>query len=202
MKHRERIARYRHLREQPQWKLLAADHAPEIIGLLQGLLMDGERTLPSSVLNERLQRALDQLAGDELSRELPRTAQAYIAHWLAQGWLERRLPEGADQEQYELSTAALQAIRFADGLEQARVAATESRPALVIEQLAAGRADRVRPRCPPLGAARRARPHRRRDRPRRRRPRHRAGWQARSGTCAPDHRPGRRADRGFPARAR
>ena len=85
MKHRERISRYRHLREQPQWKLLAADHAPEIIGLLQGLLMDGERTLPSSVLNERLQRALDQLNGDELSRELPRTAQAYIAHWLAQG---------------------------------------------------------------------------------------------------------------------
>ncbi len=135
MKHRERISRYRHLREQPQWKLLAADHAPEIIGLLQGLLMDGERTLPSSVLNERLQRALDQLNGDELSRDLPRTAQAYIAHWLAQGWLERRLPEGADQEQYELSTAALQAIRFADGLEQARVAATESRLALVIEQL-------------------------------------------------------------------
>ncbi|MCZ7846009.1 DUF3375 domain-containing protein, partial [Stenotrophomonas maltophilia] len=135
MKHRERISRYRHLREQPQWKLLAADHAPEIIGLLQGLLMDGERTLPSSVLNERLQRALDQLNGDELSRELPRTAQAYIAHWLAQGWLERRLPDGADQEQYELSTAALQAIRFADGLEQARVAATESRLALVIEQL-------------------------------------------------------------------
>ena len=35
MKHRERITRYRHLREQPQWKLLAADNAPEIIGLLQ-----------------------------------------------------------------------------------------------------------------------------------------------------------------------
>ena len=92
MKHRERISRYRHLREQPQWKLLAADHAPEIIGLLQGLLMDGERTLPSSVLNERLQRALDQLNGDELSRELPRTAQAYIAHWLAQGWLAGQNP--------------------------------------------------------------------------------------------------------------
>ena len=39
MKHRERITRYRHLREQSQWKLLAADHAPEIIGLLQSLLM-------------------------------------------------------------------------------------------------------------------------------------------------------------------
>ena len=138
MKHRERIARYRHLREQPQWKLLAADHAPEIIGLLQGLLMDGERTLPSSVLNERLQRALDQLAGDELSRELPRTAQAYIAHWLAQGWLERRLPEGADQEQYELSTAALQAIRFADGH-------VETAAGWLHARLAAGRAPPVTP---------------------------------------------------------
>jgi hypothetical protein len=97
--------------------------------------MDGERTLPAAVLHDRLQRALDQLNGEELSRELPRTAQAYIAHWLAQGWLERRLPEGADQEQYELSTQALQAIRFADSLEQSRVAATESRLALVIEQL-------------------------------------------------------------------
>jgi hypothetical protein len=135
MKHRERITRYRALREQPQWKLLAAANAPEIIGLLQSLLMDGERTLPAAVLHDRLQRALDQLNGDELSRELPRTAQAYIAHWLAQGWLERRLPEGADQEQYELSTQALQAIRFADSLEQSRVAATESRLALVIEQL-------------------------------------------------------------------
>lgn len=135
MKHRERITRYRHLREQPQWKLLAADHAPEIIGLLQGLLMEGERTLAAPVLHERLQRALDQLNGEELSRELPRTAQAYVAHWLAQGWLERRLPEGADQEQYELSTQALQAIRFADSLEQSRVAATESRLALVINQL-------------------------------------------------------------------
>ena len=84
MKHRERIAGYRQLRERPLWKLLAADHAPELIGLLQGLLLDGERRLPSSVLHERLQRQLDALRADELSRELPRTAQAYVAHWLAQ----------------------------------------------------------------------------------------------------------------------
>lgn len=135
MKHRERITRYRLLREQPQWKLLAAVNAPEIIGLLQSLLMEGERTLAAPVLHERLQRALDQLNGKELSRELPRTAQAYVANWLAQGWLERRLPDGADQEQYELSTQALQAIRFADSLGQGRAAATESRLALVIEQL-------------------------------------------------------------------
>ncbi|WP_159093220.1 DUF3375 family protein, partial [Xanthomonas fragariae] len=117
MKQRARIARYRTLREQPLWKLLAADQAPEVIGLLQTLLLDSERRLPASVLHERLQRMLNELNVDQLLRELPRTAQVYIAHWLTQGWLERRLPEGAQQEEYELSTQAIQAIRFADGLE-------------------------------------------------------------------------------------
>ncbi|KRG37893.1 hypothetical protein ARC20_15895 [Stenotrophomonas panacihumi] len=136
MKHRERIAAYRLLRERPLWKLLAADHAPELIGLLQGLLLDHERRLPSAVLHERLQRQLDVLRADELSRELPRTAQAYVAHWLAQGWLERRLPEGAEEEEYELSRAATQAIRFIASLGDGHAGrATESRLSLVIQQL-------------------------------------------------------------------
>ncbi|KHL52642.1 DUF3375 domain-containing protein [Xanthomonas cannabis] len=135
MKHQARIAGYRQLREQPVWKLLAADHAPELIGLLQTVLMDGERRLPSAVLHERLQRQLDALRADELSRELPRTAQAYLAHWLAQGWLERRLPEGAAEEEYELSRAATQAIRFIVGLRESSSSATESRLSLVIQQL-------------------------------------------------------------------
>ncbi|MEA9771093.1 DUF3375 domain-containing protein [Xanthomonas campestris] len=132
---RARIARYRSLREDPLWKLLAADHAPEVIGLLQALLLDGERQLPAAVLHERLQRLLDDINAEQLARDLPRTAQAYVAHWLAQGWLERRLPEGAQQEEYELSTQAAQAIRFVDGLEHSRGAATESRLALVMQQL-------------------------------------------------------------------
>ncbi|MCC4610430.1 DUF3375 domain-containing protein [Xanthomonas campestris pv. zinniae] len=136
MKHLARIARYRSLRESPLWKLLAADHAPEVIGLLQSLLLDGERLLPAAVLHERLQRMLDELNAEQLARDLPRTAQAYVAHWLAQGWLERHLPEGAQQEQFELSTQAAQAIRFVDGLEHSRGAATESRLALVMQQLA------------------------------------------------------------------
>ncbi|MEE7547962.1 hypothetical protein HF319_13755 [Xanthomonas sp. Kuri4-1] len=42
MRPQARIAGYRQLREQPVWKLLAADHAPELVGLLQALLLDGE----------------------------------------------------------------------------------------------------------------------------------------------------------------
>lgn len=134
-KHRARIAGYQRLREQPLWKLLAADHAPELIGLLQTLLLEGERRLPASVLHERLQQRLDALNATQLSRELPRTAQAYVAYWLAQGWLERRLPESASEEEYELSRQATQAIRFIAGLETPANAATESRLSLVIQQL-------------------------------------------------------------------
>lgn len=135
MKTQARIATYRRMREQPLWRLLAADHAPEIIGLLQSLLLDGERRLPASILNERLQHALDQMDHAGPVRELARPAQAYVADWLAQGWLERRLREGAHEEEYELSNAAIQALRFVAGLEDRRSAATETRLSLVIGQL-------------------------------------------------------------------
>lgn len=135
MKLQARIAGYRRLRDQALWLLLAADHAPELIGLLQTLLQDGERRLPASVLHERLQDHLDAINASDLPRELPRTAPAYVAHWLSQGFLERRLPEGASEEEYELSARAAQAVRFIAGLSTPRHAATESRLSLVIQQL-------------------------------------------------------------------
>lgn len=135
MKLQARIATYRRLREEPLWRLLAADHAPEIIGLLQTLLLDGERKLSASILFERLQHHLDAINTSDLPRELPRTAQAYVADWLAKGFLERRLPEGASEEEYELSAQTAQAIRFVSSLDTPRIAATESRLSLVIQQL-------------------------------------------------------------------
>ena len=135
MKYPQRIAGYQRLREQPLWKLLASDRAPVLIGLLQGLLLEADRRVPGSILAERLQQQLDALNAEELEVELPRTAQAYIAYWLAQGWLERRLPEGASEEEYELSRQAVQAIRFIAGVEHNASLATESRLAMVMQQI-------------------------------------------------------------------
>ena len=64
MKTRARVATWQRLRQQPTWKLLAADNAPLIAALLQALLLDGERKLPASLLHERLARELDELAED------------------------------------------------------------------------------------------------------------------------------------------
>jgi len=127
------IATYRRLRDQSLWRLLASDNGPAVIGLLQAHLFEGERSLPASIFYERLHRDLQDLQAR--GEDLPRTAQAYVADWLAAGYLERRFPPGATEEEYELSAAAASAIRFAAGLVEPRTMATESRLAVVIQQL-------------------------------------------------------------------
>ena len=72
MKARARIATWQRLRQQPTWKLLAADNAPLTAALLQALLLDNERQLPASLLHERLARELEELRAH--GYELPRTA--------------------------------------------------------------------------------------------------------------------------------
>lgn len=127
------VAALRELRARPLWRLLAADKAAVTIALLQHLLLDGDKVLPASALYERLGRALEQLRGS--GEELPQTAQAYAADWLGQGWLTRRLPAGAHEEQYEISAEAAAAVRFVTSLLERRTLATESRLALVQEQI-------------------------------------------------------------------
>lgn len=127
------VASFRRLRMQPTWSLLAADTGPIVLALLQTHLLEGERSLPASIIHDRIGRDLEELRAQGI--ELPQTAQAYVAQWLACGYIERRFPAGAAEEQYELSSAATTAIRFAASLLEPRTAATESRLAAVIQQL-------------------------------------------------------------------
>lgn len=126
-------AALRNLREQPLWMLLAADKAPVVIALLQSMLFEDDKMLASSALHERLVHGLDQLRAT--GEDMPQTAQAYIAEWLRQGWLNRRLPTAASEEEYELTVEAANAIRFLAMTLKPRSTATESRLATVIQQL-------------------------------------------------------------------
>ena len=134
MKADKPIATYRRLRNQPLWRLLASGNGPTVIGLLQSHLYEKERSLPASILFERLTRDLEELRAQ--GDDFPQTAQAYAASWLAEGWLERRFPPGATEEEYELSTATVEAIRFLSAIAEPHSAATESRLSLVIQALA------------------------------------------------------------------
>ncbi|QFY91113.1 DUF3375 domain-containing protein [Magnetovirga frankeli] len=133
MKADKHIATYRRMRNQPLWRLLAAVNGPTIIGLLQSHLYEKERSLPASILFERLTRDLEGLRAQ--GDDLPQPAQAYVASWLSDGYLQRRFPPGASEEEYELSTASLEAIRFLSGIAKPHSAATESRLSLVIQAL-------------------------------------------------------------------
>jgi hypothetical protein len=133
MKAGKAIATYRRMKTQPLWRLLASDNGPTVIGLLQSYLYEGERSLPASILHERIERELETLRAQ--GEYFPQTAQAYVANWLADGFLERRFPPGVTEEEYELSTAAVEAIRFVSSMAQPHSAATESRLALVIRAL-------------------------------------------------------------------
>jgi hypothetical protein len=85
-----------------------------------------ERVLPSSILHERVATDLAGIRARS-SYDLPGEAREYISMWVREEWLERRLPTGATEEEYELSTAAIDAIRFTAGMENPHAAATESR---------------------------------------------------------------------------
>lgn len=105
------------LRRQPLWMLLAADKAPLVVALLHSRFLEEERTLPNSVLHERLTRDIDQLRS--AGQDMAQTPQAYVAHWLDQGWLVRRSPAGASEEEYELSADAAGAVRYLLGMFEA-----------------------------------------------------------------------------------
>jgi len=127
------IAQFRQLRERALWKLLASHHAPIVLAVLQELLLGEHKVVPASALHERLTQEL--LALKQAGEDMTQSAQVYVAAWLSEGWLTRRLPAGAQEEQYELTTEAVTAIRFLQGVLQPRALATESRLATVMHQL-------------------------------------------------------------------
>lgn len=134
MKADRSLATYRRMRNEPLWRLLASDNGPTVLSLLQTHLYDAARSLPASILHERVGREIEHLRG--LGEAWPQTSQLYVAGWLAEGYLERRFPPGAPEEEYELSSATIEAIRFISGLIKPHASATESRLSLVIDALA------------------------------------------------------------------
>lgn len=124
--------RLKELRAQPMWKLLASDDSQSVMAILKMLLGSGDRSLGSSAMHERVARCLEELksSGDDLKQG----AREYIAQWVKNGWLNRRIVGAELEETYELSAAAHAALRFGDEISAPRNTATESRLALVIQQ--------------------------------------------------------------------
>lgn len=121
---RELTARYRTLRDATMWRLLASQQGPLVIGILQALLYEEERTLPGSVFLERLAPLWAEATLEAVS---PEDARALAARFVREGYLVTRLPAGALEEQYELTAGALEAIRILSRALTRRSGPSESR---------------------------------------------------------------------------
>lgn len=63
------IEKYKKLRSEPAWKLLAADTTPEVLAILQTLLFDTDRRLKESVMIEKLLRIYNNMETGTVTRE-------------------------------------------------------------------------------------------------------------------------------------
>lgn len=114
------------------WRLLRAEHADLIAGLLGAHLGGEVRRIAAEELAELLDADLDALRG--LGYDLPRTSAAYLTDWRVAGFLIRRVADGTRGETLELSPEALGAIRTLGALAEPRSSVTESRLQSIADQ--------------------------------------------------------------------
>lgn len=115
------------------WKLLRADNAPVIAGLLGTHLGGDERRADAEELYERIDTDLEGLRAQGFS--LPLTAKGYCADWRSAGFLVRRPSADSRGETLELSPDGIVAIRFVEGRERPRSTVTESRLASLAAEI-------------------------------------------------------------------
>jgi archaellum component FlaC len=117
------------------WKLLAAPNGHIILAILKTHLFDNkdERVLKSSVLCEKVSGDLE--AFREEKADFYRLAQSFIDDMVAKRYLTREYIEGDDEERLWLSAAAVDAIRFVEGLANPRSSVTESRLDILMQAL-------------------------------------------------------------------
>lgn len=115
------------------WKLVRADNAPVIAGLLGVHLGGDERRVDAEELYERLDVDLERLRAQGVA--LPLRAKGYCAEWRAAGFLVRRPSSDARGETLELSPDAIAGIRFLQARAAPRSSVTESRLASLAAQV-------------------------------------------------------------------
>lgn len=125
-------------RSHPAWRLLAAGHAPLVIGFLHAsFLAQNVRTLAQqslvAQLDDYLHRVRDQ-AGDDA---YPRSAAQYLDAWASDehGWLRKYYPPDDDEPWFDITPATEKAIDWVASLGQRRFVGTESRLNTVFELL-------------------------------------------------------------------
>lgn len=131
--------RIKHLfKNQAEWKLLRADHAPLVLSFLQLAFIDGkERIIPEPILVSKLEDLLYSLRQTEGEDAFPRSATQYLEDWadVKKGWVRKFYPSGADEANFDLTPAAEKALRWVESLNGQGFVGTESRLRILFDLL-------------------------------------------------------------------
>ncbi len=117
-------------RAHPGWRLLAAAHAPLIVGFLyRSFVQPNVRTLGEQELVAKLSDYLYSLRERSGEDAFPKPADQYLQDWAADdhGWLRKYYVPANDEPHYDITPAAERAIRWLESLEQPEFVGTESR---------------------------------------------------------------------------
>lgn len=127
------------LREShPGWRLLTADHAALVVSFLHRAFVEPNvRTISRAELVAKLDDYLHHLRETEGAERFPRAPGEYLDNWAgdAHGWLRKYYPQGTDEPNYDLTSAAQSAIVWLSRIGQRTFVGTESRLMTVLELL-------------------------------------------------------------------
>jgi len=122
----------------PAWRLLAADHAPFILGFFHRCFIEpnlrstGEQNLVSK-LEDYMFHLRERLGEDAF----PRAPKEYLDEWASDGkaWLHKYYPPGEDEPHFDLTPSAEKALEWAASMVNRAFVGTESRLRTVFELL-------------------------------------------------------------------
>ena len=125
-------------RGHPGWRLLAADHAPMIVGFLHAtFIQPNARTVPQQELVARLDDWLYPLRQRSGAEAYPRTAAQYLDTWAddEHAWLRKYYPPDGDEAWFDITPSTEKAIDWLASLKHRQFVGTESRLVMVFELL-------------------------------------------------------------------
>jgi flagellar motility protein MotE (MotC chaperone) len=125
-------------RIHPAWRLLAADHAPFILGFFQRCFIEPNlRSTGEQNLVSKLEDYMFQLRERQGEDAFPRPPKEYLDEWASEGkaWLRKYYPPGEDEPHFDLTPSAEKALEWAASLGNRAFVGTESRLRTVFELL-------------------------------------------------------------------
>lgn len=122
----------------PAWRLLAADHAPLLLGFFESaFIRPNRRAIPASELISHLDAYLSQLAETHGAERYPKSARQYLDDWAApeRGFLRKYYPRTGDDAEFDLTPSAERALEWIQGLLPQEFVGTESRLLTLLQLL-------------------------------------------------------------------